>query len=61
LKKAFCLRILPRDYRFAMASLGWQSHPKVYIIPERVGPTNSIELFRNGATAKKSLPKRIYN
>jgi hypothetical protein len=29
------------------------------LIPERVGSTNSIELFTNGATAKKSLPKNL--
>jgi len=28
---------------------------------ERVGSTNSIELFTNGATAKKSLPKNLKN
>jgi hypothetical protein len=30
-------------------------------IPERVGSANSFELFRNGATAKKSLPKIVCN
>jgi hypothetical protein len=31
------------------------------LIPERVGSAISRELFKNGATAKNSFPKRIYN
>jgi len=34
-------------YRLDKVSLGWKTHPKVYIIPERVGSANSRELFRN--------------
>jgi len=44
-------------YRFDLASLGLWTYLTVELIPERVGLTTSIELFRNVATAEKSLPK----
>jgi len=43
-----------------MASLALKTDPKVDILPERVGLTTSIELFRNVATAEKSLPKNTF-
>jgi hypothetical protein len=44
-------------YRLALAILVRKAHIRVNLIPERVGLANSRELFKNGATAKKSLPK----
>jgi hypothetical protein len=44
-------------YRFALAILVWKAHLKFKMFPERVGSANSRKLFRNGATAKKRLPK----
>jgi hypothetical protein len=39
----------------------WRGQKRVDILPERAGSANVRELFRNGATAKKSLPKSIRN
>jgi hypothetical protein len=41
-----------------MATSGGEANLKADLIPEQVGPANSRELFRNGATAYFTLPKR---
>jgi hypothetical protein len=50
---------------FALASSALRKMLGIELHPERVGSANSIELFTNEATSKKSLPKillrRLYS
>jgi hypothetical protein len=43
--------------RYPPANINSTTSSKVNINPERVKSSNTIELFKNGATSKKSLPK----
>jgi len=46
--------------RCLLASFSEKHGLSIDLIPERVGSANSRKLFRNGATAKKNLPKKTF-